>query len=493
MQIRVPDLRQKQSLDGSFELRRDGLWFVRDVHLRQLSVVIVRLEQTSQHPDECRFAGTVLAEHDDDLGVAEVACLHMQLELAAHRLGQGRILRRMQPLDLFIERLGDPEVERLIPESEVLGGNEAVEEDVDALPHRERGRDHAVDPRAPPQTADEVGQVVQHRQVVLNHDDVVVVFDDGPDGLCGLEPLPDVEVAAGLVKHVNIGARHAHHTNGEPLQLTARQLVNLSCPDVLQVKCGHERLPLVHLVLDLDDPLDGPLDVLGDAVDVLRLDRGLQAVLEDAREVALQLAAAEVPQHLLPVRRRVVLTQIGLQLACQDLEGRRLADAVGADESEHLAWPRHRQAVQLECVGTETVRGVLAEVLGKVNDVDGLKGALLDADSAADAQRLRDEGDLGGRLHLDAELAGAVDGAVLLALLPALLGLASVLVDDGDAQLGLIHRLLLLLALRSHKPYTKVSGDAPREILSRSRAAVRSTAHCGSCGPQRTSCVVPCR
>jgi hypothetical protein len=46
-------------------------------------------------------------------------------------------------------------------------------------------------------------------------------------------------------------------------------------------------------------------DSLGDVVDVLRLDGRLQLILENAREVVLQLAAPEVGEDLLPVRRRL--------------------------------------------------------------------------------------------------------------------------------------------------------------------------------------------
>ena len=48
----------------------------------------------------------------------------------------------------------------------------------------------------------------------------------------------------------------------------------------------------------------------GDVVDVLRLDDGVQVVLQDAREVVLQLAAAEVRQDLLPVRRALSCTEV---------------------------------------------------------------------------------------------------------------------------------------------------------------------------------------
>ena len=47
----------------------------------------------------------------------------------------------------------------------------------------------------------------------------------------------------------------------------------------------------------------------GDVVDVLRLDDGVQVVLQDAREVVLQLTAAEVRQDLLPVRRALPRTE----------------------------------------------------------------------------------------------------------------------------------------------------------------------------------------
>ncbi len=49
---------------------------------------------------------------------------------------------------------------------------------------------------------------------------------------------------------------------------------------------------------------DSP-DGLGDVVDVLGLDGGVQVILQDAREVVLQLTPPEVPQDLLPVGGRL--------------------------------------------------------------------------------------------------------------------------------------------------------------------------------------------
>ena len=76
----------------------------------------------------------------------------------------------------------------------------------------------------------------------------------------------------------------------------------------------------------------------------MRLDEWLQVVLDEAREEVLQLGAAEVLDDLLPVGRVGVAPEVRLQLAGEDLQRRRLADAVRAHEPEHLAAPRRRQS-----------------------------------------------------------------------------------------------------------------------------------------------------
>ena len=57
------------------------------------------------------------------------------------------------------------------------------------------------------------------------------------------------------------------------------------------------------------------------------------------------------------------------------------------------------------------------EVGGQVNDVDGVEGAFLGADAAANAQAFGDEGDFAVGGDFDAEFACADDGAGLLAFL----------------------------------------------------------------------------
>lgn len=76
--------------------------------------------------------------------------------------------------------------------------------------------------------------------------------------------------------------------------------------------------------------------------------------------------------------------------------------------------------------------GVPLEVLGQIDNVDGLEGTFLHADTAPDAQWLGQVGDFGLGPDLDAELAEFHDGAGLFALLVTLFGLAFLWADDGD-------------------------------------------------------------
>ena len=88
--------------------------------------------------------------------------------------------------------------------------------------------------------------------------------------------------------------------------------------------------------------------------------------------------------------------------------------------------------MELEAIGSISVGGVLLEVLGQVDDVDGLEGTFLDADTAADAEWLAEVGDFGFGAHFDAELAELDDGTRLFAFLTTLLWFAFLGGDDGD-------------------------------------------------------------
>ena len=54
-----------------------------------------------------------------------------------------------------------------------------------------------------------------------------------------------------------------------------------------------------------------------------------------------------------------------------------LTDTVGAYQSQHLTRSGHGQSMQFEGVGPVAVGGVTFEVLGEVDDLDGLKRTFL--------------------------------------------------------------------------------------------------------------------
>ena len=76
--------------------------------------------------------------------------------------------------------------------------------------------------------------------------------------------------------------------------------------------------------------------------------------------------------------------------------------------------------MELEGVGSVAMRGVSIKVLGKVDNIDSLKRALLHTDTATDAQRLRDERNLALLIHLNTELTELDRRARFLALMVAL-------------------------------------------------------------------------
>lgn len=50
-------------------------------------------------------------------------------------------------------------------------------------------------------------------------------------------------------------------------------------------------------------------------------------------KLTLQLGTPEVLDDILPVRRVIISTQVGLELAAKNLQGRALSDTVGSDET----------------------------------------------------------------------------------------------------------------------------------------------------------------
>lgn len=77
--------------------------------------------------------------------------------------------------------------------------------------------------------------------------------------------------------------------------------------------------------------------------------------------------------------------------------------------------------MELETVGRITVGDLAFQVGGQVDDVNCAKWAFLRTDTTSNAQRLGDEGDLGGGVDFNAKLARADHRARLLALLTTFL------------------------------------------------------------------------
>lgn len=73
------------------------------------------------------------------------------------------------------------------------------------------------------------------------------------------------------------------------------------------------------------------------------------------------------------------------------------------------------------------------KIRGQIYDADGAKGTALRADTASDAQALRDKCDLRVIRDFNTEFSTADNWAGFFALLSALLGLAFVRRDDGDS------------------------------------------------------------
>lgn len=132
--------------------------------------------------------------------------------------------------------------------------------------------------------------------------------------------------------------------------------------------------------------LKGTLDALGDIVDVLGLDDGTEIVFQQLCKVVLKLRAAEVDENVVPRGRLIKLAEIGLFLVGEDSQGSGLANTVCADKTENLAGTRGRQSVELERVCRVSVRDLRFEISREVDDGDGAKGALLDADTATNTQ-----------------------------------------------------------------------------------------------------------
>lgn len=128
--VRGAHLLEEQFSNGTGELGRDRLRLERNVEMLLVSLD-VGLELSGEQLDKGRLSGSILSEEDDDLRVGKGTTLEVELEVALS-LGHGRVdeSSRSVLVDLF-EGVGDLESEGLFSETQVLGRDPSVEEDVD--------------------------------------------------------------------------------------------------------------------------------------------------------------------------------------------------------------------------------------------------------------------------------------------------------------------------------------------------------------------------
>lgn len=213
------DLLEEQLANGTLELGSDGLGLHGDLHLRN-PLSAIGLENTSQETAEGGLSGTVLTHHDDDFGIRERTSVDGQVEVAHGLLHSGVLesagLVRKELLSAF----GNAESQGLVTETQVLGRDVTVEENVDTFTDGVREGDDTVDGGLTVETADVIGKVIEDGQIVLDNDDVVVGAEEGANDAGGAQSLLDIEVRGRLVEHVDIGLLNADGTDSETLKFT---------------------------------------------------------------------------------------------------------------------------------------------------------------------------------------------------------------------------------------------------------------------------------
>jgi hypothetical protein len=178
-------------------------------------------------------------------------------------------------------------------------------------------------------------------------------------------------------QYAHISALNATHGNRESLQLSTTELADFSLKNVVQFQIIANLLLVVSLELRIEHLGDGhgSLDGSRNVVDILRLDQGLQVVLENLGKVVLKLRSSEVLENFLPVGGIVIASKVRLELSGQDLESGTLSDTVGSYQAEHLAWTRSWQSMELERVGGVTVSDLRVQVCRQVDNRNGLERA----------------------------------------------------------------------------------------------------------------------
>lgn len=207
------DLLEEQLAHCTLELGRDLLGLHADVHPRN-GLVAVRLLRTSKHLTEGSLASSVLSHHDDDLRVGESSSLDLEMEVSESLLHR-RVAKGTRLVnDEVITGLRDTEGEGLLSESKVFRRDVTVQEDVDTFTDGGREGDDTIYGWLAIQNADEVGQIVEDRQVVLDYDDVVIWAQKFTNRTGRAQTLLNIQIGRRLVEHVAMALLELDGTSG---------------------------------------------------------------------------------------------------------------------------------------------------------------------------------------------------------------------------------------------------------------------------------------
>mmetsp|Transcript_11127 Transcript_11127/g.24519 ORF Transcript_11127/g.24519 Transcript_11127/m.24519 type:complete len:258 (-) Transcript_11127:387-1160(-) len=251
---------------------------------------------------------------------------------------------------------------------------------------------------------------------MLHHQNVTTIsqlhmLQHLPNHMSRSQPLLHIQIRTRLVKHVHIRYLHRHSRNSKTLKLSPTQHGNITIQHVsklprlgspLETIPSFRRRPFILLLENI--PHQSPHRT-GNMIHILRLDRSLDVILQNLGEVILQIRSTEMNQNLLPIRRTIVSSEIGLHLSSKNLQGGRLSNTIGTDQSQHLSRTRHGKTMQLEAVGSVTMGGIAFQILGKVDNVDCLKRTFFDADTTSNTEWFGEVGNLGLWAYFDTEFA----------------------------------------------------------------------------------------
>lgn len=150
----------------------------------------------------------------------------------------------------LITSFGNTEREGLVSEPQVLRRDVTIQKDIDTFTDGGGQSDYTVECGLSVKDANKVGEIVKHRQIVFNNNDIVIRPEELADGAGSRQTLLDIEVRRRLVKHVptetlefnqewklgfvHIGLLYTNQANGKSLELSSGKEGNVTILNLSQ-------------------------------------------------------------------------------------------------------------------------------------------------------------------------------------------------------------------------------------------------------------------